>query len=177
MMHLVDAVCDKLERADAGRPMPAYCDPANEVRGAKFDATKGLTQVEIAARIRQDIKDALKSGLLPKGVKVSVRCKSYSGGGSIDINITAVPPGFRVCNPKYVAWRKENPQDSFPPFRACDMRSDEYSAVLETLKGIHDAYNRDNSDSMSDYFDVRYYGDVTMHWELHDRLKAAELEA
>jgi hypothetical protein len=50
--------------------VPAYCDPANERRGAKY--SERLSTKEIAARVRAEVKHAQKAGLLPVGVKVSV---------------------------------------------------------------------------------------------------------
>ena len=51
---------------------PAYSDPNNEFRGAKYDATRDLPLTEVCRRIRQDIKDAIADGCLP-ALKVSVR--------------------------------------------------------------------------------------------------------
>ncbi len=155
----------------------AYCDPSNEIRGSKYDATKGLSRVEIAARIRADIKVAFKSGAIPAGVKLSVKTRSYSGGGSIDISITALPDSFRLTSPRFAAWAKNNPNEyrhGLPPFNVSERQSDEYNALLAALKSIHSAYNRDNSDGMTDYFDRRYYGDVSIDWQLSNTMRKAE---
>ncbi|WP_142850693.1 hypothetical protein [Telmatospirillum sp. J64-1] len=177
-MYMIDAMATLIEKAEKKardeRPSPAYCDPANEVRGAKYDATKGLSRKEIAARIRADIKEAQKAGKIDKGVKVSVRTSTYSGGGSIDLTVTALPESFRLWSPEYVAWVQENPHDPYPPFAYTDQRSGEYNALMETLRSIQQAYNRDNSDSMSDYFDCRFYGDVSLDWRLEAERRKAE---
>lgn len=125
--------------------------------GSKYEEVKDESRVQIAARIRADIKAAVVSGTLPAGT-YSVRTRSYSGGGSIDIAVVAVTkPGFVVTNP--------NPEERY---------SEELKAVVETLNGFHDAYNYNNSDSQSDYFDVNYYGHVQVHSTWLEAAQAAE---
>ncbi len=158
---------------DADRPMPAYCDPSNEVQGTKYAATKGLRCVEIAARIRADIKGAIKAGTLPTGLKVSVRYQSYAGGQSIDARIVALPAELQIYNPDYVAFCREHPHE-VPPFAPRQRHSEEYRLILERLEAIHGAYNRDNSDSMTDYFDVRYHGHVQLDWRLEKQARESQ---
>jgi hypothetical protein len=142
---------------------PAYCDPANEVRGAKYDETKRLDIAEIAKLVRADIKAAKKEGKLPKkGFKTSVRIERFSGGCSLNISVKTSP--FQVLNPEYLTWEAENPHECKPYW--LDRYTPEAKAALELLKGIMGSYNRDNSDTMSDYFDVRFYGDAGFDWEL-----------
>lgn len=164
-------------REDASRPMPAYCDPSNEVRGAKYDATKSLSTVEIAKRIRSDVKAAIAAGRLPQGLKVSVRSDSFSGGTSIDLRITALPASFAIMSPRYVKWCHENVQEARygrSPFRHEEIYTSEFAQLLKSLKAIHSAYNRNNSDAMSDYFDVAYYGDAGIDWQLERDLRKSE---
>lgn len=153
--------------------MPAYCDPSNEVRGSKYEATKGITRKETAARIRQDIK-ALN---LDKAIKISVRTSSYSGGGAIDVEITSLPQDFRVMSEKGASWRKQFGDTKDGPFHWSDAQSDEIKALIDTLKRIHSSYNRDNSDSMVDYFDRRFYGDVSLDWQVRREHEAREIAA
>lgn len=151
---------------------PAYCDPSNEVRGSKYEATRDLRHTEIAQRIRADIKAAG----LPAGVKVSVRCASFSGGCSIDVRVTALPADMPVLSAKAASWRKQYPRKDYP-FAYAEAVSDEVAELLEKIQRIHAAYNRDNSDSMTDYADVRFYGDVMLHWELQRDLEARDVAA
>jgi hypothetical protein len=161
---MADVVADVLEaeeKAAAPGWMPAYCDPSNESRGSKYAATRDLSCKDIAARIRADIKDAIKAGRLPAGLKVRCWMPHY---GCIEVRVTELPDGFPVLNPKFALWCREHDRpdgDSYDSHWAHawrDTRSDEVNALLDALGAIHAAYNRDNSDSQSDYFDVRYYG-------------------
>jgi len=143
------------------RPMPAYCDPANESRGAKYDATKSLDVAEIAKRMRAEIK-ALN---LRAGFKISVTIQRFSGGRSIDIRVREVPADFRYWSDAAASYEKQFGAGCGGglwrfPGGPKDQHSAEYIDVESKLEAIHGAYNRDNSDSMSDYFDVRYYGSV-----------------
>lgn len=123
--------------------------------GAKYDGD--LTGVEIAKRVRADIKAATKAGLIPAGV-YSVRYDSYSMGQSIDVTIMHLP-GVAVIHPDR------------PTFDALTLDEQDrrvipsiYSPVgaqiLDNVKAILWAYNHDGSDSQVDYFDVKFHGDV-----------------
>lgn len=178
LADILTAVREERQAAEAAtRYQPAYCDPENERRGAKHDATRELSGAEIAKRIRQDIKEAQARGDLPKGLKTSVRYRSYSGGQSIDLRIVALPEGFKVLSERYARYAAENPHDYSPPFSWQDQQSPEYVALEAKLKALHSAYNRDNSDSMVDYFDVRYYGHVELDWRIRDERRKAEIAA
>lgn len=157
------------ERERAARPMPAYCNPSNETRGEKYDATKGLSCVEIAKRIRQDLKEAQARGDIPAGCKFSVR----SDHNSIDLRVMGLPDGFRYFQPEFLRWERDRPHELFRDER----RSPELCDLMDKLSAIHGAYNRDNSDSMSDYFDVRYYGHAELDWQVRDEAKRRETAA
>lgn len=135
------------------RYMPAYCDPNNEVRGAAYD--KNLSVKEIAKLMRKAIKAELP------GVKVSVRMHGYN---CIRMALQEAP-GIN-CEPlvPMQIWYEENPygrpwKDNFDP---------QMVALMDRLKDILGRWNRDNSDSMSDYFDVNYYSSLAapngMNW-------------
>ncbi|NJN64278.1 MAG: hypothetical protein HC882_04955 [Acidobacteria bacterium] len=141
--------------------VPAYCDPENEVRGAKFD--RNLSTKEIAARIRAEIKADTSKGRLPAGLRVSVRYESFAGGSAIRVHVTQVPDGFRILNAERVAFEREHPSEwtDLPRYTA------EASALLAAVSVYAKAYHRDNSDLQSDYFDVNFYGgDASFSWEL-----------
>jgi hypothetical protein len=133
---------------------------SDRVYGKKYDAK--ITSKEVAVRIRQDIKTAIVAGRLPKGLKVSVRYEHYSGGSSIDLKVTAWPEGFSWLSPEWCIANTEH-QDQYQDM---PRYTDEAKVVMETLKGIHEAYNHDGSDIMTDYHDVKYHGMVSVDWEL-----------
>lgn len=162
------------ERARASRFMPAYCDPENERRGSKHEATRSLDITEIAKRIRADIK-ALA---LDPAYKFSVKISRYSGGQSLDVRVQAVPAGFRYYSEAAAAWCKQFPNSEHRmPMAWREAQSDELRDLMAKLGAIHASYNRSNTDSMSDYFDVRYYGDVSLDWRISDTLKKADVAA
>lgn len=163
------------ERKAADRPTPAYCDPANERVGAKYEATRHLGVREIAQRMRADIAEAKANGKLPQAVKTSINIRRFSGGCSIDLRIVAIPADMTMHNADRLRWERDNPHEGY---HMCPYRENwtpEAAAILATCEQIHASYNRDNSDSMTDYFDVNYYGHAEFDWQLrHDR-KAAQL--
>lgn len=174
---VADVVTDLREREQATRPVPAYCDPSNEVRGSKYEATRNLSPREVTARIRQDIKAAQKRGEIRDDVKTSVRLHSYSGGWSVDVRVTALPVDFRITSAAYASWVKQFGPHKLAPMAHTDTRSPEYRDLVDRLEAIRAAYNRDNSDAMTDYFDVRYYGSTSIDWTIAHALEAAEIEA
>lgn len=140
-------------------PLPAYCDPSNESRGSKYLA--GRRTKEVAACVRADIKAAIASGVLPKGLKVSVRYESYSMGSSVNVNVTAAPT-MLVLNPVRIAMQRAD-----RPERELQSRhSPEMTLVLQTLKGIVYAYHRSNDDAQSDYFDSNFHAHIGVSSEL-----------
>lgn len=173
---LVSEQFDKEQRERESRYMPAYCDPDNEYRGVKYEATKDLDLAEIAKRVRADIKAAIVSGALPKGLKTSVRISRYSGGQSMTISVKGLPEGFKVYQPGYVRATKN--------FTDYGRRNESwyegngataaYNDMIGKLKAIGDAYNRDNSDIMVDYFDVNFYLHVDLDWKFEDEIRARE---
>lgn len=159
----------------AQRPMPAYCDPTNETRGAKYDATQRLDTAEIAKRMRADIAEAIATGTLPKGIKVSVNIRRFAGGSAIDMRVRALPAGMVLHNVDWLRWNRDNPDAGYNLCPHRDCWSAEAGSALDRLKAIHSSYNRNNSDSMSDYFDVNYYGQAEFDYDLRRNAKAAEI--
>jgi hypothetical protein len=132
------------------RHVPAYCDPTNEVRGDLYD--RRLDVKEIAKRMRQVIKAELP------GVKVSVQIDRFSGGCSIDATLKEAPFNTEPLVPMQ-EWHDAQDRDGLRR----PWRENFEPAMVQTmakLKEIHGRWNRDNSDSMSDYFDVNYYGSI-----------------
>ena len=154
MEEAIAAGCgvDELPKPQEQKPayMPAYCDPANEVKGPLYDIR--LDVAEIAKRMRKAIKEELP------GVKASVRIDRFAGGSSIDIRVKAGPFSIEPLQP-----RDEWERDNLIPRRPWKENHDPaLCEAMEKIKEIHGRWNRDNSDHMVDYFDVRYYGSVAL---------------
>jgi hypothetical protein len=161
LANIVADVVDAKEKAAAPRFLPAYCDPSNESRGSKYEGTRDLSCKDIAARIRADIKEAIKAGRLPAGLKVRCYMPHY---GSIEVRVIELPDGFPVLNPRFALWCQENGRPT----------GDSYGGPWDHS---YRAYNRNNSDSMSDYFDVRYYGQPEIDSDLTRERTRSEIAA
>ncbi|WP_028935643.1 hypothetical protein [Pseudonocardia spinosispora] len=74
----------------------------------------------------------------------------YAGGGSIDVTIKNVPEGWGWTWVEDQSYRDGRVQEATPAMRA----------LRQEVERIHSAYNYDNSDSQTDYFERRYYGSV-----------------
>lgn len=124
------------------------------VLGDKHDPE--LDTKEIAKRVRKDIADASKTGKLPKGLKVGVKIKRYAGGSSIDVEIKE--PGLKVYD--IAALRAWLLAPVYTAGRLSAM-TPEAKALTKAIQGMLDAYNRQDIDSMSDYYNVHFYGSVS----------------
>lgn len=113
---------------------------------------------DIAKRVRADIKTAIKAGALP-AIKSTVRVSRYAGGQSLTITISGVPSDLQVENADRLAFMAEHPdfQAWNLPVNVREKYSPEFSAALATLRGIVAVYNWDESDHLTDHFDVNFY--------------------
>lgn len=148
---------------------PDFGSPYNNFYGAeyeKFDSVK-----EVAASVRKVLNAATKDAASPMfGATVSVRYKTYSGGCSIDTNITSPAHVVHVWN----SWDDNSPDTvcTVCGIQLIVARSDRYGrkywltdlgfAIHEFADGLLSAHNHDRSDLMTDYFDVRFYGQVNV---------------
>ena len=100
----------------------------------------------IAKDIRADIKAAKAAGEIPADVKVSVRCEKYSGGQSVRVTLSGWAAGDIWDEERRVMPRAEQ--------------------VRRKIDAMREAYNRDASDPMVDYYDVTYYGSTDWDWRI-----------
>jgi hypothetical protein len=137
-------------------------------QGAKYQDTRDIYNLTvITKRIRDEIKllrklgkqaaaangSEIKSfdpiGDAPASIKIGVRQPHY---GSIKISVTGIPQdwGWR--------WGRRNAWDG----DTCErwLPTDALEALGRELAVLGNAYNYDNSDIMTDYFDRRYYLNV-----------------
>lgn len=121
-----------------------------------------------AANIRRHIKTMTKAGLLPADWRYSVRYHTASMCQAIEITATAPRPIYGVDrNDVYdYSTRGIDPpthaETGKPITSIRDAWTSEARAVLDTLEELHSAHNYNNSDSMTDYYDVKFYGTVSV---------------
>lgn len=126
----------------------------NSRTGSRYDETRTLDVADVARLIRSDIKQAVKDGKLPKGPRYSVRTSRFSGGCSIDINVTNWDGDCRVLG------SDPGSCSDHPDFADSYVYTAEADAAVKVLRSITQAYNRDNSDSQTDYYEVKFYSHV-----------------
>jgi len=124
--------------------------------GSKYDDS--LSIIEIAKRVRGDVKAAVADGRLPASLAVGVRVHKYAGGRSLNVDIKAMPGD--ILTPERVAWEVANPHASYHD--APSRYAPEAKAALELVEAIVAAYNYDNSDIESDYFNVNFYEHISI---------------
>jgi hypothetical protein len=113
--------------------------------------TAGMAEDRASLALKDAIADA------PAQIKISIRSEYFSGGSSINITIKNVPAAWGwVLDPFY------NPMDCYHNYKWIE--SDALKELKAALRDIQQSYNHDGSDSMMDYYDVRFYGHVEVDW-------------
>lgn len=127
--------------------------------GSKY-AGKFQPAAEIAKSIRADLKAAQAMDALPDGVAFGVTSRNFAGGQSVSVQIKKLADqDTTVVNDKtnYVTERS----------------SAEGESLEKPVQAILNAYQRDNSDSQRDHFEVQFYGHVDTQSE-YERDREAE---
>lgn len=153
---------------------PDFGPPYNNFYGSEYE--KFPTVKEVAASTRKMLVAATKDETSPLfGAKVSVRYKTFSGGCSIDTNITSPAHvvhewsswddrspdtvctvcGVQLIKARSDATTRENGWSKY-------WLTDQGAAMYSLAKSALDAHNHDRSDIQTDYFDVRFYGEVSI---------------
>ena len=142
--------------------------------GSKYRENRNLSTKEIAALVRKEARAFAKKN----GIKVSVRFDSFSGGSSIDMWIQEI--SFNPFTEEYmeclkagkkVEWERDWSFNGRP-----EKFNEKYNAILEELDRILNQYNFDDSDAMTDYFHVNYYGHVNTEWRMLEELEEKVIE-
>lgn len=129
--------------------------------GVKYQQTKGLMLKDLAALIRKEVREAAKAGLIPTEWRYAVRKRDYR---AIDTYMI-IPDEVETLIGEFQT-ENEMPLTRYAVQTYEWMFTGKYeplkAVVLaeEFLKGLIGAYNYDNNDIMTDYFDVRFYGGV-----------------
>lgn len=129
--------------------------------GSKYD--KNLTTKQIAEVVRRQVRLEARLGLLPDEGKWSVTMDRFAGGSSIAIDFTPRPDTallFSRCfyNHERVVADAERPHD----YVRLPLRSEFGAALEQRLERMLAAHNHDGSDTMTDYFDVKFYAHVNV---------------
>ena len=143
------------------------------MKGERLDTT------QIAQRIRQDIKAAVRARALPKAT-YSVRTEKYSMGSSITVVASKLP--FEVLNPDAFSVEKGASWASFDRTNHRSRLTPAAQDVERALNAIVDAYHWDRSDSMTDYYNERFAKDVRIEedkgaWHKIEAAKVAQARA
>lgn len=117
-----------------------FFDDRPGAKGPKYIGRR--PRKEVAVDIRRDLKSAVERGELPEGLKFSVKVDAR--GSAIRVRVAGV----------------KNPRVRDDLGR--DVTSPEAKAIYDKVDAITNAYNRYNSDVQTDYFDVDYYGFVSI---------------
>lgn len=147
---------------------PDFGSPYNNFYGSEYE--KFPTVKEVAASVRKVLNAATKDAASPMfGAKVSVRYETFSGGCAIRTNISTDQHAVHVWN----SWEDNDPATvcTICGIQLIKARSDRYTkpwltdlgfAMHEFASGLLIVHNHDRSDIQTDYFDVRFYGQVNV---------------
>lgn len=123
---------------------------------ARYAEEEGLTQNEVAKRIRGDIKAAKEAGYLPKNVKVSVRQQTGSMMSGFYVRAT-VPD--EVYQPEPYPWDEQD-QNQWGSHR-----KDLTNELFRRLEAITNRYGTSDTNSMVDYFSSHRTSSVSIQPE------------
>ena len=123
---------------------------------------KYLSNTDAAKLIRQDLKNAVASGYLPKELKFSTTSPDNS------VNIAIYGLGRERDIYKYDLTTRNYPIKKLKP---------EFQEIVDKVQKIHDSYNYDSSNIQVDYFNTGYYGKAEVGQEEHEQIKVMDKTA
>jgi len=113
-----------------------------------------------AANIRRHIRSLVKGGMLPADWTYSVRYRTFSGGCSIDVQATSPRPIY-AADPRSQEWEL-HAETGEHVHAWIDKYTRQARAVRDALTDLHNGHNHDGSEIQVDYFDVKFYGQVSI---------------
>lgn len=132
---------------------------------------------ETAKSIRRIIKTLTKGGMLPNDWKYSVRIQRFSMGQSINVTAETERAIYAAEPDTYDFPLVLNVETGKHVTAYKDRLTIEAVTVEETLRDLVAAHNHNGSDVMTDYFDVKFYGNVSIKGPGHYGNKPLILEA
>ena len=136
--------------------------------GSRYDMAKSID--EIPGLIRSEIKAAVAAA--------SCRAASTASASAVDalLGDRCADRGSRdpLLNPERLAADRDDPHTYRPEYH-CPRYTPEATAVRKAVEAICDSFNHDGSDSMTDYFDVRFYGSVDFDHEWEAARRVSEM--
>jgi len=137
-------------------------------QGSRYSSNNTLA--DIAKIIKAYVKDVYPTW------KFSVRTEYFSGGCSLNVSITEVPYQIlddekleKYAHGNHSIWGHETSEQIIAHYRDVfdnrkelqnintEILKDSAANVVNDVKALIDSYNYDDSDAMTDYFDVGFY--------------------
>lgn len=122
--------------------------------GGKHQPDRDIT--EIARDVRSDLKRAQEDGWLGDNLNFTVRTERLSEGRSLRVSIEGLTDDERLADAPDLHSRKFNPRGEL---------SDEAAQTQRRVRAIVEQYNRDESNSEVDFFDIDFYSSVAFESE------------
>ena len=123
-----------------------------ETTGSKYDGAQ-WDATQIAKLVRADLKDVYAERLLPAGTTVRVGTRKFAGGQSINPTLCGIRDDqvtSELTLPTGITITERTP----------------YAVALDrTLDRLVNSRNRQDVGSMTDYWDVHYYGNTAIESE------------
>lgn len=136
---------------------PVRPDTTERHQGAKYQS--GRDTAEIARLFREDVKQAIASGELPKGLKLAVKTHKYSGGSSIRVEVQAAP-GVQIGNPDRHAYDAQHGPYGRPGETPPKLLHADGEALKAKITGMLRAYEKSAADSASDLYNTNFHPSV-----------------
>jgi hypothetical protein len=131
--------------------------------GSNYDGS--LNTKQIAALLRQYVKKLSKFS----GYKFSIR----SDYNHIRVEITSIPDGVGLLNPDWCYCQHDPILRNVPyldmPASAIKRFNSATQSIIDDIDAFLHSYNFDDSDSMTDYFHVNFYINVSVSSALTDK--------
>lgn len=128
--------------------------------GSKRPKEGWIGTTEIAKNVREDIKEATHAGYLPQGFKYSLKVDKFAGGSAIRTKIYGASDILDTHDVD-TRWGRLVPNA-------------DYRELVNRVSNLIDAYNYNDSDAQTDYFNTAFYSTVEIASASDEKLKENE---